>query len=195
MRPHSASDAIATYIRAKDCNRPHLMEAAFAKDAALEVASTVEGVSLPAHAKGIDELTQVLVSRFNQTFENIHTFCLASPFDTPQPSFSCGWLVGMSEKGSGAVRVGCGRYDWSFQPPDLVLVEKLKITIERMQSLPARACPDVMAWLAKLPYPWCKARAAVESMPRLEELRAVSEHLARVHEPPNAQHAPFCLRG
>ena len=182
MRPQSTSASIATYIRAKDCNRPHLMEGAFTKDAALEMVVTVGSISFPPHSKGIDELTQVLVSRFNQTFENIYTFCLTAPPDTPRQSFSCGWLVGMSEKGSGAVRVGCGRYDWSFRPPDLALVEKLKITIECMQSLPAHACPDVMAWLTKLPYPWCKARAAVESMPKLEELRAITEHLARVHE-------------
>lgn len=138
-KTYQASDSIATYIRAKDGNRPHLMEAAFTSDARL-----------------------------------------ASPPDGPRPSFSCDWLVGMSEKGSGAVRIGCGRYDWSFRPPALVLVGNLRITIELMQSLPAHACPGVMAWLAQLPYPWCKAEAALESMPRLEALRAVADHLARV---------------
>lgn len=179
-KTYQASDSIATYIRAKDGNRPHLMEAAFTNDASLEMVVRVADISFPPHSKGIDELSQVLVSRFNQTFENIYTFCLASPPDGPRPSFSCDWLVGMSEKGSGAVRIGCGRYDWSFHAPALVLVENLRITIELMQSLPAHACPGVMAWLAQLPYPWCKAEAALESMPRLEALRAVADHLARV---------------
>ena len=181
-RPRSAAHAIATYIRAKDCNRPHLMEAAFAREATLEMIVKVEGMSFPPEARGIDELTHVLVSRFNQAFENIYTLCLAAPPDTLLPSFSCDWLVGMSEKGSREIRVGCGRYDWSFRPPGLVLVEKLRITIEGMQSLPPHAGPSVMAWLSKLPHPWCSAQAAVESMPRFEALRAVTEHIARVHE-------------
>ena len=182
MRLHSASELIAAYIRAKECNRPHLMEAAFAKDATLEMVVKAEGMSFPPRAQGIDELTQVLVSRFSQTFENIYTFCLASPPDTPRRSFSCDWLVGMSEKHSRAVRVGCGSYDWSFRPPDYAVVEGLKITIDHMQSLPPHAGASVMTWLTKLPHPWCSAQAAVESMPRLEGLRAIAERLARVQE-------------
>ena len=175
-------DAIATYIRAKDCNRPYLMEAAFTKDATVEMVVTTAGMSFPPQLKGIEELTQVLVSRFNQTYENIHTFCLSSPPGRARPSYSCDWLVGMSEKDSRAVRVGCGRYDWGFRAPDLVLVERLRITIEHMQSLPSHSCPDVMSWLARLPYPWCNARVAAESMPDIGELRAIAERLARVHE-------------
>jgi hypothetical protein len=80
-------DSIATYIRAKDGNRPHLMEAAFVDDATLEMVVKVEGMAFPPSAKGIDELTQVLVSRFNQTYENIYTFCLASPLGTHHGRF------------------------------------------------------------------------------------------------------------
>jgi hypothetical protein len=88
----------------------------------------------------------------------------------------------MSEKGSGAVRVGCGTYEWSFRPPDLVLIENLRITIERMQSLPAHTRAGVMAWLSKLPYPWCTPRVAVESIPPFEELRVIAERLSLVPE-------------
>lgn len=181
-RAHTGAESIETYIRAKDSNRPYLMAAAFAADATLEMVVQAGSISFPPDSRGIVDLSQVLVSRFNQTYENVHTFCLASPPTASQQMFSCRWLVGMSEKESGAVRVGCGRYDWSFRVPDLVLVEKLKITIECMQSLPSPTCSVVMAWLAQLPYPWCEARIAVRSIPQLHELRTVAEHLARVHE-------------
>ena len=179
---HSAAGSIETYIRAKDCNRPFLMEAAFSTDATLEMIVKAGSISFPPHVRGIVELSQVLVSRFNQTFENVHTFCLASPPAVRVRSFSCDWLVGMSEKESGAVRIGCGRYDWSFRAPDLVLVENLKITIECMQSLPGGTCSEVMTWLAQLPYPWCDAQVAARSMPRLEELGIIAAHLGRVDE-------------
>lgn len=176
--PRSASDAIAAYIRAKDGNRPHLLQAVFTKDALLEMSVPAGAISFPPRSQGLDELAQVLVSRFNQTYENIYTFCLAAPPDTRLPTFFCDWLVGMSEKGSGAVRAGCGRYQWSFRAPDLVLVEKLAITIELMHTLPPGACPQVMEWLAKLPYPWCPAGAALASIPRMDELGPIAERLS-----------------
>ena len=131
------SDTIGTYIRAKDGNRPHMMRRAFAEGAALEIVVNTDTISFPASATGLDSITDILVRRFSDDFENVYTFCLVSPPLSDERRFRCDWLVGMSAKAGGDLRVGCGSYDWFFQTGDRCLVERLEITVERMQVLPA----------------------------------------------------------
>ena len=171
---HSCVELVATYIRAKDSNRPHLMKAAFAEDASLEMVVKAGTISFPPLSTGVDAITEVLVRRFGQTFENVYTVCLSSPPTSDQSDFSCAWLVGMSEKEGGVVRVGAGRYDWSFRGG---LVDRLKITIELMQVLPPSALRPVMNWLSKLPYPWCSIETVAGTLPHLNGLEAVANHL------------------
>ena len=104
----SAQESIATYIRAKDQNQPHLMKHAFAEAATLEMVVRTGSISFPPISTGLESISDVLVRRFAQTYENVHTFCLAAPPQTDEVTFSCSWLVGMSEKESRMVRVGCG---------------------------------------------------------------------------------------
>ena len=84
----------------------------------------------------------------------------------------------MSNKEDGAVRVGCGRYDWRFQQAPPFLVERLHITIEEMQVLPAENPDAAMTWLTGLPYPWCPNGIAAETMPRITGLELVSRYVA-----------------
>jgi len=121
----SPSDAISAYIHAKDGNRPYLLRWAFAETVALEMVVKTDAISFPASAKGLDSITPILVHRFARDFENVYSFCLASPPEPDLRQFSCDWLVGMSSKGSGEIRVGCGRYDWFFQTSGQCLVDKL----------------------------------------------------------------------
>jgi hypothetical protein len=72
------------------------------------------------------------------------------------------------------VRVGCGRYDWRFRSTSPALAERLTITIERMETLPASALVPVMAWLSRLPYPWCPAEAARRGMPAVPQLAGIA---------------------
>ena len=178
----TASELIATYIRAKDSNRAHLMTAAFAPNASLEMVVNARTISFPPHTTGIDAITSVLVSPFGQTFENVYTFCLCAPPNSDPSAFSCAWLVGMSEKDGGAVRVGSGRYDWMFGAGDTGLVVRLKITIEHMQTLPSSHLPTIMSWLSRLPYPWCSADAAVGTMPQLSELQSLAKQLREMEK-------------
>jgi hypothetical protein len=92
-------------------------------------------------------------------------------------AFSCAWLVGMSQKATGEVRVGCGTYDWSFQPQEPHLATRLRITIEVMEVLPPQHLAAVVGWLSALPYPWCDANAALRSAPRIERLEPIIRHL------------------
>ena len=72
-----------------------------------------------------------------------------------------------------SVRVGCGRYDWWFGPDDQCLVDKLIITVEHMVTLERDSLAPVMEWLSALPYPWCPARTAVDSAPRVDGLAVI----------------------
>jgi hypothetical protein len=174
----SPEESIATYIRAKDQNRPHLMTRAFAEAAILEMVVKTGSIAFPPISKGLETISDVLVRRFAQTYENVHTFCLAAPPRSDEVSFSCSWLVGMSEKESRMVRVGCGRYDWLFRSQSPHLVERLTITIDLMQSLAPNSLPSIMNWLSQLPYPWCSSKLALPGAPTLDELEPIRHYIA-----------------
>ena len=136
-------------------------------------------ISFPPRSAGLQEITDVLVRRFGQTFENVYTLCLAAPPEGADREFACDWLVGMSEKAGGAVRVGCGRYDWQFAPTGPCLVQRLTITVELMEVLPPTTLAPVMNWLRALPYPWCPANDAVHGSPRIGELARIIGFIGR----------------
>jgi hypothetical protein len=162
--------AIETYIRAKDENRPHLLPKAFAEGATVRMHVHTAAISFPPILSGLDAIADALVRRFGQTYENVYTFCLSAPPDDGHRRFSCRWLVAMSDKQTGMVRVGAGLYDWDI-PHDRI--EELQITITAMQILDSRSLHPVMNWLSGLPYPWCPAEVALRSVPEFEGLRAL----------------------
>ena len=176
------AELLRDYIRAKDENRPHLIPKVFAANACLEMRVKTDSISFPAVSQGAATIADVLVRRFNQTYENIYTFYLDRPLAgeaTPPAVFACDWLVGMSEKATGNVRVGCGRYEWVFQPEAPHRVERLAITIEAMQALPSVQLAPVLEWLLALGYPWASAVAVREFAPPLKALEPVLAYLGR----------------
>jgi len=89
-------------------------------------------------------------------------------------------MVGFSEKNSGAVRLGCGLYDWVFQTHDPFLVEDLKITVKFMLVLPSDTLYPLMHWFSKLPYPWCSPAEALNGMPKLAGIKSVLDFINRI---------------
>jgi len=176
----NAADAISTYILAKDTNRPQLMKQAFAGDCELEMAVRTDAITFPSSAKGLEQITQVLVTNFGDQYENVRTFCLSRPNSDYPPYFRCDWLLGMSARQGGAVRVGCGHYGWHFGSDDDRRVKKLAIDIEVMCVLPAEGSKPIMQWLAALPYPWCSNVKARESIPAIDALQPIESFLRRV---------------
>ena len=172
------ADAIETYMRAKDGNRPFLMQRAFAENAALEMVVKTDAISFPSSAKGVAALADVLVRRFSLDYENVYTFCLNEPPATPCRSFACHWLVGMSAKLGGAIRVGCGRYDWHFGADGRV--ERLVISVDVMKMLRPQKLSATMTWLSALPYPWCRADEAMTLMPASDGLAEIKAYLEQV---------------
>lgn len=175
-----AEQRLAAYCRAKDGNRPHLMAQTFAHDAWLETAVDGDVYCPPSQAHGREAITRALVCHFGRTYENVYTFCLQRPgLRWDDGAFHCDWLAGMSLKDGGQLRVGCGRYEWSFQPEAPHLVQGLRISIGVMKVLPASSLDVVVDWLAQLPYPWCSAAAARDTAPDLPALRPVLNYLGR----------------
>jgi len=173
----SPANAILAYFHAKDGNRPHRMAQAFTEDASLQVLVRQGAIAFPPVSNGRDAITDTLVRRFALTYENVYTFCLSKPPAPSDPALSCDWLVVMTEKDSRAVRVGCGRYDWCFDPAS-GLACTLDIRIEAMQTLPPDTVNDIMQWASALPYPWCSSEQALHSAPPLTDLSPVLAYIA-----------------
>ena len=175
------SEGIQTYIHAKDENRPHLMKFVFAETAKLRMAVETDTISFPPLTEGIDAITQVLRD-FGQVYENVYTFCLGDPPKSNVDKYTCPWIVGMSERAGGSVRVGCGRYEWSFERNEPYLIDGLAITIKMMKVLPSEYLRPVMDWLPGLPYPWCPASEAAKGMPDLAALEEVRKFIDQIRD-------------
>ncbi|WP_349747318.1 hypothetical protein [Pseudomonas frederiksbergensis] len=173
---NTAQLSIRQYIKAKDGNRPHLLDQAFAPDAILDMVVHTGSISFPPHVEGLGPIGDVLVRRFGQTFENVYTFCLGHPPEPQAKTFQCKWLVGMSDKHSGEARVGCGLYEWQFSP-ESGLVQRLTITIEHMKTLPATDLHCIMEWLSHLDYPWCRPEMLVSNAPDIDSLEEVIQYV------------------
>lgn len=167
-----------TYIRAKDGNRPHLMASAFSASATLEMQVETGAITFPPFTQGLGAITDVLVRRFGQKFENVYTFYLDKPSAYAE-TFACNWLVGMSEKTTRDVYVGCGRYDWTFAKEPELRVTHLLIRIEAMQVLPPSELNAIVGWLTRLPYPWCPAAEMISTAPPEPRLLTIKGFVAR----------------
>lgn len=182
----SPADSILAYIRAKDGNRPHLLDWAFTPDAYLSMCVQTQSISFPPESYGREAIADTLVRHFNQTYENVYTFCIGTPPGNSVKTLSCPWLVVMSEKQSGAVRVGCGYYDWTFSGHRVCA---LRITIACMELLPPDTLDLVMDWVSGLPYPWCSEGAIVSGAADIPSLslvvRSLQEGCRSAHTPPN----------
>jgi hypothetical protein len=151
---------IQAYLRAKDGNRPHLMAKAVSRDATLSMQVHTSAIAFPPLSRGREAITEVLVRRFGQSYDNVYTFCLTPPPPPAAAEFSCNWLVAMTDKASGEVRVGCGRYDWRFAAAT-GLAERLDIVVEVMAVLPPAETQRVLDWVSMLNYPWCSTAEAI----------------------------------
>lgn len=141
------SEVISTYILAKGCNRPWLMRRVFAESAPFRMVVRTGAISFPPDVVGIDAVTETLIRRFALENENVYAFCLKTAPEGSARQFSCDWLVGMSRRDTGQVRVGCGRYDWVFQDRPEYLASSLKITIGSMEVVGRDHLRPVMGWL------------------------------------------------
>ncbi|UUW72787.1 hypothetical protein [Pseudomonas oryzihabitans] len=169
--------SIENYIRAKDENRPDLLRHAFDVNATAALTINTKNISFPGVLYGLPDISETLVRRFNQTYENIYTFCIGDAPLKRATSHTSRWLVGMSAKDSKEVRIGCGLYEWSFDS-ESGHVTYLHIRIDRMQTGPVYELEPLMDWLRTLDYPWCEGRSLASQAPRLSALEDILPYLA-----------------
>ncbi|ASW03417.1 hypothetical protein CJU94_35140 (plasmid) [Paraburkholderia aromaticivorans] len=174
--------SIETYIFAKDRNRPHLLSRAFSADAELVIDVKTDEITFPTTTKGLPGISAVVVSEFAQRYENIYTFCMEIPPDGAA-AFRCNWLVCMTEKLSGAVRVGFGNYEWCCRD-DSNLISRLKITIEEMRNLPGELGDSILEWASMLPYPWCSPDLLLQNAPDIPVIQEIVASLAHCQSGP-----------
>ncbi|WP_020407195.1 hypothetical protein [Hahella ganghwensis] len=173
---HNPAESIRAYLYAKDRNQPHRMAQAFSENASLEMNIRTEAISFPSSVLGRENITDVLVRRFAQTYENVYTLCLCPPPENHVTRFSCRWLVVMSEKPNRQIRIGCGGYDWTFQR-ETSLAEHLTITIEDMQVMPPESLKGFIDGVSVLPYPWCPTEQILSEWPQSAELENIRQYL------------------
>jgi hypothetical protein len=166
------------YFHAKDENRPHLLGRVFTSDASLHINNSSSNITFPTVTQGRNAIADTLVTQFNKTYENIYSFYLARPPEAAD-SFSCAWLVGMTEKDTKDTRVGCGTYDWTFSAESPRLASALVISIHAMVVLPPSTASVVFPWLQRAGYPWSSAAQACELAPPLPGLDPVVRYLER----------------
>ena len=179
MNTLSAETILRNYFHAKDENRPRLLEHVFAADAALEIGNASSAISFPATTQGRTAIADVLVREFGRNNDDVWSFYLQRP-PAACRAFRCGWLVAMTEKASGAVRVGCGTYDWSFAASPSGLATRLAISIDAMEALPAADGPAIYGWVGALDYPWSSASEAIARGPALDRLQPVLAQLTQL---------------
>lgn len=176
----TAENVLRMYIRAKDENRPHLLARVFSETARLEMIVKTGAITFPPVATGVAAITENLVRNFGRTYENVYSFFLARPEPGAHAdTFACDWLVGMSAKEDGRVRVGFGRYDWHFQSDEPHLADRLVITIEAMQVLSSAYLEPVFRWLTALPYPWGSAERILTAAPAIPDLEPIRRYVGR----------------
>ncbi|MED5621308.1 nuclear transport factor 2 family protein [Ideonella sp. BN130291] len=176
---HRAQYLIETYLQAKDGNRPHLMARAFAADATVNVASLRRTAAPPARLQGLEAITAALVSEVDQACENIYSFCLQRPDEPLKASaFTCDWLFVMTQRSSGDVRIGCGRYDWRFRFTDRWLVQRLDIVVAGIEVLPPSMWQAALAWVNTLGYPWSSSDEVLAYWPGEPRLDALKRFVA-----------------
>ena len=166
------------YFHAKDGNRPHLLEDVFASNAELVIRNQSANIAFPSFTQGRSAIAEVLVRSFALSNENVYSFYLGRP-SLGVREFTCPWLVGMSERSSGQVRVGCGTYEWAFEHHAPHRASRLVVTIEAMQVLPPTESERVFAWLRAQNYPWASPKAALHGIPANELLSPIAQFLSR----------------
>lgn len=168
---------IDNYIKAKDTSKPVLMAKTFTDSAKLNMEVNSAIISFPSDVIGCEAITNTLVREFNNSYDNIYTVCLSDTVTEHESQLDCLWFVGMTEKNTGVVRVGFGRYQWCFTDESAPKVKQLTIVIEAMEILTADLQVSIVDWLDSIEYPWTGSDQLLSSMPEMEELTTIRHHM------------------
>ena len=179
MTIKTQQDLVLKYICAKDKNRPHLMSEVFTSNASLEMKLQTQNISFPSQTTGLENITEVLVSTFSESYEKVHTFCISDTIKNHEQMLTSDWIVCMSEKSSGDVRIGYGVYDWIFTKDENTKVKHLTIKIEEMFTLEKEYSSIFFDWVGELSYPLCNLETVFKNSPKIEALKSIENYFRK----------------
>lgn len=172
------TELIHTYLRAKDESRPILFRQVFLKEGRFQTRFSIDtDFNQGGMRHGLDTITQTF-QQLGAGFENIFTTCpIESAFYNDVGQLESSWVVGMTGRNEGQVRLAAGSYLWTFDS-DSGLVKELDVLMEHMLVLPAHHAESILSWLSPLPQPWCRSVELLERMPHLSELQPVRDYFS-----------------
>ena len=156
--------ALATYVDAKDNDRPALIADIFAPDAVLTFSLATPNIAFPSRAEGVDAIARTLVSDFSKQYAQCRTYYLRDALELGGDAVDVPWLVLMREPAARALRVGHGAYRWVFGGHDAsgsgassgagLRATHLHIHIARMDVVPDLDGALLDTLQTGLDYPW-----------------------------------------
>lgn len=166
-----------TYLRAKDENRPFLLAEAFASQARFETTfASASDFEQGAPSEGLAAITATF-RELGAMCENIFTVCTTESIEDGSDTLVCKWVVAMSERETGRVRVGWGDYRWRFDTRSGLATELL-VNMQRMVVLDPATADGVLGWISALPLPWCTTAQLLRRVPALTELDELRAYFA-----------------
>jgi len=167
------------YLQAKDESRPYLFRQVFPENGRFQTRFSIDtDFDQGGMREGIAEITNTfgMLGRF---FENIFTTCpIESASYTEEGQLQSTWIVGMSSRDNGDIRIAAGAYLWTFDEESGKVAE-LDVLMEHMLEFPGKHLAAIMDWLSALPQPWCETKALLDGMPEIEGLEPVRTYFSK----------------
>lgn len=148
------------YLKAKDENKPNLMESIFEEDAVLIMNVQSQNIDFPSRVQGCAQISKILVEDFAVQYEDVYSFCLEESLHITNDELSVDWFVCMRDKKTKDLKLGQGKYKWQFNSNKKVKL--LEIDINKMHILLKKQSSKVFEWINKIPTKWVLKESLVE---------------------------------
>ena len=135
-----------------------------------------QNISFPSSTMGLDDITEVLVTKFSQSYEQVYTFCLTDTINNSAEILKSDWIVCMREKVSGDIRIGYGVYNWFFTKEEEPLVKHLTIHIEEMITMEKEYSTLFFKWVKTLDYPLCSHERLFKKSPNFKAIKSIQKY-------------------
>ena len=173
---------IEKYMNTVQSNQTDFINEIFTNDASLEIKAHTTYVSFPELTRNTEEINKVLVSDFNDNYENISIFCFIDTLTNEKDSITCNILICMQEKESKSILLSYGLYVWEFSKDSETKVSKLNIEIEKLLVLNPSQEKIIFTWISRLPQYWVERKEILKEMPSLQHLKFLRDKLKEKSE-------------
>jgi hypothetical protein len=164
MFPPQLDRILHDYLHGKDQSRPHLLARAFAPDAVFVSRFEFDtDFSDDTPREGLGTIIETF-RQLGAACENIYTVCASDSVRESPEGWRCKWLVTMTQRDDGRVRVAWGDYLWQLGGWG-TRAKRLEVTMEEMQVLPADRADGFCDWMATHEGLWVESARMLEGCP------------------------------